>query len=99
MNDYFVADIDSDVISLRDFLSNYCNLDVFNDGIKLTHRDLKLFNFPNVVAVGFDKVQTDDIKMGNIILVRDSYKNIAPYRNPVRIEENKKIRERKRRFL
>lgn len=98
MNDYFVADSVDDVISLKDFLANYCDLNVFGDDVKLAHKELKLFNFPNVVAVGFSNVQTDDIKTGNIILVRDSYRNIAPYRNPVRIEEEKKVRERKGEF-
>lgn len=91
-NKDFDADINKDVIELVEFLNYYCGIDIDFENNKVSHRNLKFFGFPGVVSISFGEVRTSDIKTGEVILVRDSYKHIAPYINPLRVKEKILVR-------
>jgi len=72
-------------ISLHKFLINYCG--VHNEkmhDLKIGHHHVKHL-MPNIKRVGFEELlkRKNEIYMGNIIIVKDSFGNIAPYINPM----------------
>ena len=67
--------------TLKLFLIAYCGIqDSKLLSNKLTHKDIKHL-FPNLKRVSFDYVldNIDDVYIGNIILVEDSFDNVVPY--------------------
>ena len=79
---------------LRDFLGVTEQLSTLK---KATHKDIKWIGFENSVPVPFDYVDNDDLARGNIVLVIDSQKHIAPYQNPLRIKEQQHYIKKKHR--
>ena len=73
-----------DTIKIRDFVVQYLNDGISVDCHKLTHKNLKSFNNPYVIAVSFDFASSNVelILTNKILLVSDYYGNIAPYINP-----------------
>ena len=55
---------------------------------KATHVDVRIMNFSNVVSIPFEIVHSDDVVIGNVILVEDYKHNIGAYINPLRINES-----------
>ena len=55
---------------------------------KATHVDVRIMNFSNVVSIPFEIVHSDDVAIGNVILVEDYKHNIGAYINPLRINES-----------
>jgi len=75
-------------ISLKSFLVVFCG--IYNETLltqKVSHDDIRHL-FPELKKVGFDYISKNlnEIYVGNIILVRDSFGFIAPYKKPL-IEE------------
>lgn len=56
---------------------------------KATHKDIKFLKFEKVIAVPFECVDNDDLATGKILLVTDVKNHIAPYKNPLRMQEIK----------
>ena len=83
------------VISMERFLSNYygvTDLKMLLFLSSLTHSDLKEDELIKTTCVPFDSILKMDIYTGEVILVRDTNGNIAPYKNPLRygyIQEKK----------
>jgi hypothetical protein len=77
-------------ITMKNFLKNYCNIEnneIIDKLSSLSHKDLKIvasviYNI-NLVSLPFDIVNKENINRGNIILVRDTNHNLAPYKNPL----------------
>lgn len=75
-------------ISLKSFLMIFCG--IYNETLlceKVRHDDIKHL-FPELKKVGFDYLakNINELYTGNVILVKDSYGFIAPYKKPL-IEE------------
>ncbi len=73
-----------DTMRMEDFVIQYLNDGVYVDCYKLTHKQLKSFNNPYVVAVSYEfaDANIELILTNKILLVSDRYGNIAPYINP-----------------
>ena len=72
-------------ISLKSFLIVFCG--ICNDTLlreKVSHDDIKHI-FPELTKVGFDYLSKNinEIYTGNVILVKDSFGFIAPYKKPL----------------
>ena len=72
-------------ISLKKFLILYCG--IFNEeihNIKLSHQDIKEL-MPYIKRVSFEKILKNKtwLYSGDVIAVKDSYGNLAPYMNPM----------------
>lgn len=79
-----MKELEGNSISVQKFLSIYCGISAENIlNVKISHADLKIL-MPQLKRVGFDSLLKDktDLYVGNIIAVRDSYGNIAPYKSP-----------------
>ena len=73
-----------DTLKMEDFIVNYLNDGNYVKCSRLTHRQLKSFNNPYVLALSFEFVATNaELVLANkILLVMDCYGHIAPYLNP-----------------
>jgi len=89
-NDLFKKiDKEKDIISIEKFIINYLNKgeEVYLE--KMGHHDLRRYNSPKVIRVSYDFTQNnfDLLKRGTILMVKDSYGKVAPYINPIELEE------------
>lgn len=96
----------NDVISVYKFME-MCGLRCeMKKNISISHeimiRKLRLRNkqFPNVVLVptraAFRNITTERVKIGNIILVKDDYKNIIAYNHPRKFERDINLNDSER---
>ena len=76
-------------ISMEKFLKNYVGIQneaILNDLMSLTHREIKevcdAIYLLDLTRISFENVTKEDIERGNILLVVDKDKNLAPYENP-----------------
>ena len=77
-------------ISMLEFLVDYANINTQLDVLrKVTHKNLKFFNFDNVTTVSFEDIDAFDISNGDVLLVYDYKHHIGAYRNPIRLNSNK----------
>ena len=77
------------VISMDLFLKQFVGIDN-NDLARAKHKELKFFNLATTVP--FDIITKESVLNGDILLVRDSSNNIAPYKNPNRVKKEGKVR-------
>ena len=85
-----------ETITMLTFLKDYVGItEQLNFLKKASHRDVKSIGFEGVITIPFDNVDNDNLATGDILLVIDFNHHIAPYVNPLRIE-NKKISIKKR---
>ncbi|MDO4962715.1 MAG: hypothetical protein Q4E75_01240, partial [bacterium] len=77
-------DMKSKSISIKKFLRVYCGVEDYNIyNSKLSHQDLKdLFPYLRRVSFNFLASEKEEMYLGSIISVIDSYGNIAPYVKP-----------------
>ena len=82
-----------DMIRMEEFVIQYLNDGVYVDCHKLTHKQLKSFNNPYVVAVSYEFVDANiELVLTNkILLVSDHHGNIAPYINPQELRRLKNL--------
>lgn len=84
-------ELESLCISLEKFLVYYCGINYeLIKGIKINHKDVKKI-IPSLETVKFELVAKNKNRVynGNIIIVKDSYGQIAPYINPgFQLEDN-----------
>jgi len=71
-------------ISLKNFLISYCG--IYNEDLlhnKITHKDIKVL-LPDLKRVSYDYMLENkkELFTGNILIVKDSCGNYAPYLNP-----------------
>lgn len=81
---FLKKELDENSISLKKFLLIYygmCDLELYNKPIK--HQDIKKL-FPYIKRVSFESLLLDKnlLYSGDIIAVKDSCGNVAPYINP-----------------
>lgn len=72
-------------ISIKDFFVSYCGINDSNLlNSKISHEEVSKL-LPNLVRVSFDHVakNLNLVYVGDIILVNDSYNNLAPYKKPL----------------
>ena len=71
-------------MKIEDFVVNYLNDGVLIKCRRLTHKDLKNFNNPYVMAVSYEFASSNKelVLTNKIILVIDSHGHVAPYINP-----------------
>lgn len=75
-------------VSMVYFLRDYVGIDEQLSALEnATHVDVKIMNFSNVVSIPFEIVHSDDVAIGNVILVEDYKHNIGAYINPLRIDK------------
>ena len=77
------------VISMDMFLKQFVGIDN-RDLAKAKHKELKFFNLATTVPL--DIITKESVLNGDILLVRDSSNNIAPYKNPNRVKKEGKVR-------
>ena len=77
------------VISMDMFLKQFVGIDN-NELARAKHKELKYFNLTTTVP--FDIVTKESVLNGDILLVRDSSNNIAPYQNPNRVKKEGRVR-------
>lgn len=83
-NKNYRHDMKSNSISIKKFLRVYCGVEDYNIyNSKLSHQDIKDL-FPYLKRVSFNSVisEKEEMYLGSIISVVDSYGNIAPYIKP-----------------
>ena len=98
------------IINIREFMSNYLEVNYDKD-YKLTHNEMNIFLYEKgkkeVDRIKFSSVKSDDIILGNVLLVKDEEGKVIPYINPKMImldmllkelntKENKKRTREKR---
>lgn len=71
------------VIQLNDYLSLYCGLDQASFQA-MTHKNLKTFNIKGIKCVSFPYALKHGhyFRTGDLIMVEDCRKKLAPYINP-----------------
>ena len=84
-----------DTIKMENFICQYLNNGIYIDCRRLTHKQLKLFDNPYVVSIPFQfaAANTELILSSKILLVYDSWGNIAPYINPLDLKKIEKLNE------
>lgn len=85
---YLEEELKNNCISLRKFLMIYCGVDdeILCD-LTMSHKDIKKL-IPDLKRISFEKLYSDmrSLYVGDVIVVKDSYGNIAPYVCP-KLEE------------
>lgn len=77
-------------ITMQTFLKDYVGItEQLNILKRASHKDIKQIGFQNVITIAFENVDNDNLAMGDILLVIDIQHHIAPYLNPLRIENRK----------
>ena len=73
-----------DTMRMEEFVIQYLNDGVYVDCHKLTHKHLKSFDNPYVLALSFEFVSSNiELVLTNkIVLVSDRHGDVAPYINP-----------------
>ncbi len=82
-----------DTIKIEDFIIQYLNDGVYTSCHKLSHKQLKFFNNPYVIAISYEYASSNmELILSNkILLVRDSFGNVAPYINPKELKRLEKM--------
>ena len=73
------------IINIREFMDNYVGVN-YNREYKLTHNEMNIFlyekNKRGVDRSSFKKIKSEDIILGNVLLVKDEEGKVIPYINP-----------------
>lgn len=73
------------IINIREFMSNYVEVS-YDKERKLTHNEMNLYLYEKgrkaVEYIRFKSIKSEDILLGNVLLVKDEIGKVIPYANP-----------------